>query len=378
MTMPSSKLRAEIYRPGEVLRGKLEERGWSQADLADIIGKHANAVSDIIKGKRGISPETAIALAFAFDDQPEFWMALDAEHQLSRVSNNDNGNTITRRAKLFAKAPVKDMVRRGWIEASDDINLLEDQICRFLQIKSIDDEPNVPRHFARKSTTYRQPPTPVQTAWLFRVRQLSRAIHAGPYSDSRFLDAIEKIRLLLKDAQEVRHVPRVLSDAGIRLVVVQPLAGSKIDGACLWEDDKPTVALSLRFDRIDNFWFVLMHELDHVRKHGPSLDTDLEHAANVDDRPEFEREADAFAAETLLPTRQIEGFIARVGPFYSAGRIEAFAHTMGVHPAIVVGQLQHRGEVNYSSYRKLMTPVKELISLSALTDGWGVALPNLL
>src|SRR6266508_7021001 len=99
---------AEVFPPGEILKEELEARGWTQMDLAEIIGRHPNTVNEIVAGKRGISPETARALAAALGTSPELWMNLDAIYQLSRVRNGDD-DAIARRAKLYAKAPVKDM-----------------------------------------------------------------------------------------------------------------------------------------------------------------------------------------------------------------------------------------------------------------------------
>ncbi|HET8629888.1 MAG TPA: HigA family addiction module antitoxin [Thermomicrobiales bacterium] len=365
---------AEAFAPGEILRDELEERGWTQADLAQIMGRPAGAIAQIVAGKRGITPETAQGLSAALGTSAEFWMNLDASYQLSRVAHNDR-ETIERRARLYEKCPIKEMIRRGWIEPSDNIAVLEGRVLKFFQIESLDDEPPIPLHAARKSTGYNQPLTPAQKAWLFRASQLARAVQAKPFSDEGLNEAIGRLRLLLQAPQEIRHVPRILSDAGIRFVIVQPLPGNRIDGACFWMDAAPVIALSLRHDRLDNFWFVLMHELGHVSQGAASLDSDLE--ANDDDpeRPESERQADAFAGANLVPPKQVESFIARVRPLYSARKIEAFAYVMKVHPAIVVGQLQHRGEVAYSSFRRMLIPVRELVTDAALTDGWGATLP---
>lgn len=365
---------AEVFPAGEILRDELEERGWTQTDLAEILGRSVGMVNEIISGKRGISPESARGLAAALGTTAEFWMNLDAAYQLSRV-RDDGGDAIAGRARLYAKAPIKEMVRRGWIEPSDNVAVLEGRVCRFLGVGSIDEEPDVPLHAARKSTPYDRPMTIAQRAWLFRARQLARAVDARSYSAEGLEEAMRGLRLLVHVPQEVRHVPRILSDAGIRFVVVQPLAGSRIDGACFWVDGAPTIALALRFDRIDNFWFVLMHELGHVREGEASLDIELDVVGNDTGKPMSERDADAFAMENLVPGHQLESFIARVRPLYSARRIEAFAQIVGVHPAVVVGQLQHRGEIAYSSFRNVLVPVREWITSSALTDGWGSTLP---
>jgi len=366
---------AEVFSPGEILRDELEARNWTQADLAQIIGRPASTITQIIAGNRGITPETAQELSAAFETTPEFWMTLDAFYQLSRVSRDDR-ETITRRARLYNKAPVKDMIRRGWIEPSDNIDVLEGRVCKFFQIKSLDDEAPVPLHAARKATAYSQPLTASQKAWLFRAMHLAHAVHAQPFSDEGLDEAVSRLRLLLHAPQEIRHVPRILSDVGIRFVIVQPLPDSRIDGACFWLGSEPVIALSLRHDRLDNFWFVLLHELGHVSQGVASIDNDLEANKADSERPDIERQADEFATESLVSPKKIESFIARVRPLYSARRIEAFAHTLRVHPAIVVGQLQHRGEVAFASFRKMLVPVRDLITDTALTDGWGTTLPT--
>jgi HTH-type transcriptional regulator/antitoxin HigA len=170
----------------------------------------------------------------------------------------------------------------------------------------------------------------------------------------------------------------VLSEVGIRFLVVEPLAGTRIDGVCVWlNDSKPVIALSLRYDRIDSFWFALAHELGHVvNRDGlehPVVDLDLvgENAIKSTDKPETERAADAFAEELLVPASEINGFVARVRPLYSKERIKGFAARLKVHPGIVVGQLAHRGEIGYWHSRETLEKVKDLVTDNALTDGWG-------
>lgn len=364
----------DAFPPGEFLRDELEERRWSQSDLAEIIGRSASVINGIIQGKRAITPETAKDLAAALGTSPEFWMNLESAYQLFKVKHDD-ADEIALRAKLYGKAPITEMVRRGWIVPSESVAVLNDQLCRFFGVKDIDDEPQVLRHAARKSTSYSGPPTERQTAWLCRAEQLARLVPSARYSEQSFDEAVSKLRLLRHAPPETRHVPRILSEAGIKFVIVQPLTGSKIDGACFWIDATPVVAISVRFDRIDNFWFCLMHELAHVHQGAELFDTDLLLAAREEDRPETERDADQFAREQLVPQKELESFMLRTRPLYTVRNIMAFAHTVGTHPGLVVGQLQFRGEVAYSNYRKTLVPVRDLITDSALTDGWGAELP---
>lgn len=364
---------AVVFPPGETLRDELEERGWTQAEFAEILGRPQSRINEILNGKRAITPDLARDLSAAFGTSPEFWLNLEAQYQLYRLREKPEGG-ISQRAALYNKVPVKEMVKRGWIEPSSNVDVLEADICRFLGIDHIDDEPELPDWAARKSNAYVSDATPAEKAWLFRAKQLSQAVYATSYDPKLFDSMVAQLRLLLHAAQEVRHVPRVLSDHGVRLVVCQHLPKTRIDGACFWVSHQPTIALSLRFDRLDHFWFVLMHELGHVRDRGTSIDRDLQ-ATDSEEVSTAESLANEFAAATLIPQPKLDDFVARVRPIFSAAKVEGFAHKVGVHPAIVVGQLQHRKEIEYRALRNTLVPVRDTVIASALTDGWGSVPP---
>src|SRR5205814_240398 len=118
---------------------------------------------------------------------------------------------------------------------------------------------------AAKKTLVNGTVTPAQLAWLYRVREIADELLVARYSPEAVQQAIEKLSVLRSSPEDTRKVPRILQDAGIRYVVVESLPCSKIDGVCFWlNDSSPVIGMSLRFDRIDNFWFVLRHELEHV------------------------------------------------------------------------------------------------------------------
>ena len=245
----------------------------------------------------------------------------------------------------------------------------------------MDDVPSL-AHVARKSTAYVET-TPAQLAWVYRAKKLAHTMTAGPGSVSKLSHVVSQLQSLLRDPREIVEVPRILAEAGVRFLVVEPLPRTRIDGVCFWLDDQsPVIALSIRFDRIDYFWHTLMHELGHVKnqdgKAFVALDVDLDgvNSSDEDDRPSFEIDADRFAVESLVPREELASFVARVHPFYSKAKIHDFAARIGVAPGIVVGQLQYRGYMSYSNNREMLTKVREIITQSALTDGWGRMLPS--
>ncbi len=369
---------AEVFPPGDFLNEELEARGWTQSDLASILDRPVRLVNEIIAGKRGITPETATGLAEAFGTTPDVWLSLEATWQLSKV--RPKMNTVSRRASLYSKAPIKEMTRRQWITDSSDVDVLENQVLNFFGIEHLDEELTFAPHAARKSTPYRQPGLPGQAAWLCRARQLANGLQVGSFSEDRFQQALQKLKLLMRSPEEARHVPRILAEAGVRFLVIEPLAGNKVDGVTFWLDKhSPVIALSLRYDRIDWFWFTIGHECGHISQRNgladlqPVVDADIvgEQQNADEDKPESEKRADSFASDFLIPSDRLQNFIDRTGPIYFKGKIIGFAATLGVHPGIVVGQLQHRGEIGFSANRDTLVHIRQFVTESALTDGWG-------
>ncbi len=94
---------------------------------------------------------------------------------------------------------------------------------------------------------------------LQRAKQLAQAVEVRAFSAIALKETIAVLQGCLRDTEDVRKAASLLKKAGVRLVIVEFLAGAKLDGACFWQ-----IALSLRLDRIDNFWHTLFHEVDHV------------------------------------------------------------------------------------------------------------------
>ena len=105
---------AEVFSPGELIKDEIEARGWSQIELAEVLGRPGRLVSELIAGKRAITPETAKGLGQAFGTGAQFWLNMESSYQLSKVKS-DSSNAVARRAKLYEMAPVKEMTRRSWI-----------------------------------------------------------------------------------------------------------------------------------------------------------------------------------------------------------------------------------------------------------------------
>lgn len=365
MTIP-----AEVFHAGEFLKEELEARGWTQAELAEIIGRPTQAVSEIVLGKRGVTPETAKGLAAAFGTSAEYWMNLETAYQLSKATVQES--VVKQRAKLYELFPVKEIIKRGWVEHSENAVVLEQRFLEFFGISSVDEKPSF--SFAGKKQNYTSD-SMVQIAWIKRARQLAEIAPAEKFNKLSFDDLLTELKNRRQFVDSIREIPVVLAKYGIRLVIVESIAGMKMTGACFWLDKtKPVVALTLTHDRVDNFWFTLFHELDHVaHEEGqitPILD-ELPPGKNDNQAPPLERRANENAEQNVVDSKELEGFIARVNPLFTADQIKGFAKRVGVHPGIVVGQLQNRGLIHYSVHRPMLEKIRGQIVGVALTDGFG-------
>jgi HTH-type transcriptional regulator/antitoxin HigA len=349
---------------------ELRERGWTQADLALILNRHVPAVNDIVHGKRPVTPEIAVELGIAFDIHPSVWLEREATYRLSLINGSDE--EMRRRTRLFQLAPVKEMEKRGWIKSSQTTDELERQLLSFFEIESAESEPQI--HAVTKQTFRGYDLTGAQRAWVFRAAQLARILNVARFSQKQFEEGLLKIRALAPSAEKVCHVPRLLAELGVRLVIVEPLPRSRIDGAAFWIGDEPSpvIVLSLRYDRIDAFWHTLAHEIVHI-KHGDSrsLDSDLVGESRIKMNDAMEERAEYEAADFLIPREKLESFAARHRPFYSKTKIIQFSQRMHVHPGIVTGQLQHEKEVPWKSNREMLVKIRNLVTTTAITDGWG-------
>jgi HTH-type transcriptional regulator/antitoxin HigA len=364
---------AEVFPPGEFIREELEERGWTQDDLAQIMGRPVRLVNELVNAKKQITPDTARGLAEAFGTDPLYWMNLDSAYRLSNTKPVDD--TVARRARLYDKFPVREMMKRGWVEASQNLDVVEHRVFQFYGIKSVSEKPDFAH--AAKATQYNER-TPIQLAWLFRAKQLSEAVKVASYDRRRLYEATKRLKALRIAAEEIRQIPAILAEVGVRFVIVEFLPGSKIDGAAFWLDDKsPVIALSIRFDRIDNFWFVLRHEIEHILN-GDGFNVDVELSEQIESGkllPKEEIVANDAASDFCVPKDEMDNFITRVRPLYSEQRVMLFAKRVGVHPGLVVGQLHRRKEVPYTHFHRFLVKIREIITRTTLTDGWGTLPP---
>ncbi|MGL4610340.1 MAG: HigA family addiction module antitoxin [Trueperaceae bacterium] len=363
--------------PGDLIKSLLIEKGFTQADLAMITGFSRQSINNIISGRSNITPETAVALATAFGNEAAEWLRLDNEYRLASLK--DDNSDIEKRSSIMQLAPIRDMQKRGWISQTEDFQELENELKEFFEADNLQGD----LHFQAAYLKSAKLPSDDKAirAWCFRARQIAKAIPVNKYDEKDLSKLETELRKVAAYAKETHRVAHIFAKYGIRFVIIEHLPQTKIDGAAFWLDENsPVIAISIRHDRIDNFWFTVMHEFDHIKNRDAlSIDDGLKESLEShtdNDLSDKEKRANKNASASLIDPKELESFIGRVSPLYSEQRIIQFAHRIKIHPGIIVGQLQNREEISFSTHRKLLAKVRDTAIETALTDGWGKTLPS--
>lgn len=349
---------------------QLEKQGWSLLDLCTMLGGIPKSVGSKIKtGKQAPSFIQMAVLAEIFEvsvqDIAVMRMAEETDNNRVKAISDEQHKVI----KTFKKVPVNELIRNKWASVRNRNDMAEMNRVMGPFVSDIANS----QVLAHKTHAEDTKLTFLQTAWVLRSRQLAAEMTVrGEFKQSDINGCIAELKRLMLSDSKVSEVPTVLSKYGIRLVLVE-CKNSKIDAACTWLDEKrPVIAMTLRFDRIDNFWFVLRHEIAHIEQ-GYSAVTMVDYdMGSGNQTKELEIEANGKAQEFCAPSHLVEKFIQQANGRLSETSVESFARENGILPAVLAGQIRHKLS-KYNILAKLITSFrKELIDNAPVVDGWGI------
>ena len=342
--------------PGDTLLEVLEEREMSQAELAEKMGRPKKTINEIIKGKAAITAETAIQLERVLNIPARFWrnLQMNYEETLARIKEKE---ALAEQLSWLRNVPVREMVKLGWIERKiDPIEQLE-TILSFFGVASITGwmktwEPKVCSEVCfRKSDKFEMQEIAL-AAWLRRGQIEASEMECEPFNSEKFEETIPEIKKLttLPPEEFVPKLKSLCSKAGVAVVFVHEIPKVPVSGATHWMSTKRAIIqLSLRYKTDDHLWFSFFHEAGHVLMHGKRdfYDNGKKVVHDVQERQQWEDEANAFSARILIPDAAYNYFVES-GSFHQTS-IELFAKSHGISPGIVLGRLQHDKIVSFSS-----------------------------
>jgi HTH-type transcriptional regulator/antitoxin HigA len=236
----------------------------------------------------------------------------------------------------WTRFPLKEMAKRGWLKGKD---LVEAAKGFFLEAAG----PQFATALHRKKVRSGSPLNEFALlAWQARVLDLARVDQAaGRLGEFELKDGwLSELVSLTRDKKGPRKARDLLMQNGIALVIERHLSGTYLDGAAMISPmGYPVIALTLRYDRLDNFWFILFHELGHVFLHlYTALRLDFFDEEDGTDSDGVEREADRFALDRLIPEAVWKQCLSRFALTEEAVRIDA--DKLGMDPSIIAGRIR--------------------------------------
>lgn len=247
------------------------------------------------------------------------------------------------------KFPLKEMYRRGWFK--DFVGSLQDAEDRahellenFLSWLGPDRAQALHRMHIRTGSAL---DSYALLAWESRLLQLASEQVVPTMYDPTIITTewLRKLASLSTDSAGPRLAVEYLANAGITVVIEPHLQRTYLDGAALITAKRPVIGMTLRYDRLDNFWFVLFHELAHVVLHLKSERDSQTFFDDLEAQPnELEKQADEFASDSLLPRAVWEASVARF--FRTKENIQKLASTLAISPALVAGRIRNEAQ-NY-------------------------------
>jgi HTH-type transcriptional regulator/antitoxin HigA len=342
----SQRFSFEAPDPIEAIEFRMEEQGLKQRDLVSFIGSRSR-VSEVLSRKRPLTVQMIRALASGLG------IPLEA---LVNVPNVSAGTRLEPVSNLdWRKVPWREMGKRGWF---DDLKekiggSTEDIVAAFFRAAT-DAKPLYRRRLRGQELDERAYYSTL--AWSARVLLRARAQEKTLGSFSRATltkDTFHDLARLSWLDNGPKLAEQFLSKMGIAVVVESRLPDSVLDGAALLTESRvPVIALTLRIDRLDYFWFTLMHELAHIWLHLDRPDElFIDRLEGAESSEQTERDADRVAKEAFVPLNVWKRSAAFLNPTREA--IQELGDQLHISPAIIAGRVQFETG-KYELFRELL------------------------
>ncbi len=325
--------------PGKLLLEELEARDLSQREFAKRMDRPAQVINQIVRGKKAITPETALGIEKVLGIDAQVWINLQRIYDLV-VARMAEDEKLELQSEWLQRFPVATMVKFGWLEEQSRKSERLRELLKFFAIPSFDALPPTAEAIGFRVTERARVDEWALRAWLRQGEREAEAQPTAPFDHDRFAAAVKDIRSLTTAAPEIfwPRMRQLCADAGVALVALPHLPKTGANGVARWlNPSKAMIQLNLRYSWADIFWFTFFHEAAHIMQHQTKhVFVDL---PGEDRNTPEEADANRFASDTLIPPEQFQQFAKRER--CSSDEVTQFAAEIGIHPGVVVGRLKH-------------------------------------
>lgn len=329
--------------PGEYFAEVLKEKGITQAEIARRMGRPAQAINEIISGRKAITPGTALQLECTLGVPAHIWTGLEARFQLIKACQQEMGQ-LKEELPLLNQIPYKTLSQMGFVEETrNKLNKIR-ELHRFFGVSALSNMTDVKAYAPAFRCARRRNASPYAlAAWLKCAEICAHKTQKKSFVKDCLLSCIPKIRELTFESPAMFEpkLKELLADCGVALMLMPHFPKTYAHGAAFWlNQETAVIVMSIRGSWADIFWFSFFHELAHILLH-------KKHQIFIDDgnvNPEMrdkEEEADRFATDQLIPPEIYQKYVSLSS--FTAESVQEFAIKVGIATGIVVGRLQHDG-----------------------------------
>ena len=323
--------------PIDAIKFRMEQLGLVQKDMVPFIGTKSK-VSEVLNGKRPLTLVMMRALNKGLGIPAEVLLKAPGANFPDELEGME-----------WSRFPVAEMAKLHWIPEMDNIKEKAEELIRDFIAKAGGLE-TIPTALFRQGRGSRYNPRMdlyALNAWIIRVLSLARktALKTKYTKGSIKMSTLQEVARLSYFDNGPLLAREYLEKQGIHMIVVPHLSKTYLDGAAiLLPDGTPVIGLTLRYDRIDNYWFCLLHELAHVSRHlsvSDQLiidDLDLQRK-EVEVEDIIEKEADEMTRNGLIPKKVWDR--KPISDKATIAEINALAEKLRIHPANIVGRIRH-------------------------------------
>lgn len=348
------------FHPGLTLSEKLGEMGMDVKEFALRTSKPEKTIHAVINGTSSITSDMAVSFEKVTKIPAHFWLSMQRgyDEYLARKRREEQILASHQWAKSFPLSKMRDL---GWIGKEVNTEGVVEGLLSFFGFSSkeawasyyMGQQLKISFRISLHNT---KNPYAV-SAWLRQGEIQASGVEVPEFSDKALKKAIPKMKELCARHPKTfaEDLQRLCASAGVKLIYTPCLPQAPISGSTRWINNTPCIQMTGRHKKNDAFWFTFFHELGHILLHGKK-DIFLEDIEYTDKEDSKELEADKFSSDILLSQKEEHEIIANGD--YSEVAIRGYAKKFGIHPAIIVGRLQHKGIIPYTRHSSLIEKIE--------------------
>jgi len=349
----------QATHPGILIKDEIDATpNLNQRSLAKELGVQPSFLNEIIKGKRPVTADLAILLEKTLGISADYWMKFQSQYEIDKARVKQKNIKKVKNIEIWniikEYVPVQYFKKHNYLceNLESDIKTIKD----IYNIESID---GLVSSFSKEKFAYyrKSQKLKVDDKNMFAWSSLAEYEAKHQKTNTFNFDNINQLclnlnKIFYKNSGTIEKVKSTLNQFGIKMLLIDKLEKTPIDGFSFWSEKNPVIAITLRYKRIDYFAFTIMHEIGHIDLHlrndKDKKFMDLTKKNNLD---KYEKEADSYAQEKLIPIDIWQVILNNHLPLNDDKIIE-IGNQYKINPAILLGRVCY--EMDYYGMRTII------------------------